>query len=67
MIGRSPPFAVPGSGSLPDEGPARAAYEVLMAQLQANGWRPVGAEPSVWYRAQLVRERTADERRLLPA
>ena len=56
VIGRSPSFAMPRSGSVPDEGPARAAYDVLMAQLQANGWQSVGAEPSVWYHAQLVRE-----------
>jgi hypothetical protein len=67
LIGRSPPFDVPRSGPIPDDGPARAAHDVLMAQLQANGWRPVGAEPSAWYRAQLVRARPANERELLPA
>jgi hypothetical protein len=67
LIGRSPPFDVPRSGPIPNDGPARAAYDVLLAQLQANGWRLVAAEPSAWYRAQFVRARPANERELLPA
>jgi len=57
VIGRSPPFEVPRSGPVPDDGPARAAYDVLIARLQARGWRLFGPEPSVWYHAQLVRAR----------
>ena len=57
IIERSPPFEVPRSGPVPDDGPARAAYDVLMGQLQARGWQPFGPEPSVWYHAQLVRAR----------
>jgi hypothetical protein len=67
LIGRSPPFDVPRSGPIPDDAPARAAYDALMAQLRADGWTPVAAEPGVWYRVQLVRSRPADEGELLPA
>jgi hypothetical protein len=59
VLRRSPPFDAPRTGSIPDDGPARAAYDRLMAQLRDEGWQVVGPEPrpSAWYRVQLVRKR----------
>ena len=42
MIGRSEPFPAPAHGAVPDDGPARAAYEELIARLRALGWEPAG-------------------------
>jgi hypothetical protein len=67
VIGRSPPFEVPRSGHIPDDGPARAAHDVLLAQLQANGWQPVGSENGAWHRVKLVRQEPIDDRMPLPA
>jgi hypothetical protein len=65
VIGRSPPFDVPSSGPVADAGLARAAHDVLMAQLQANGWQVSGPQPAPWYRAQLAREQAAAKHELL--
>jgi hypothetical protein len=53
VVGRSPVFAAPASGPIPDDGPARAAHEELVASLQALGWQPVGGESDAWYQLRL--------------
>jgi hypothetical protein len=51
VVGRSPVFAAPATGPILDDGPAHAAYDELVAQLQALGWEPAGGESNVWYRS----------------
>lgn len=55
LIGRSPSFDAPRDGPVPDDGAARAAYDAIMARLQADGWRVIGQERSVWYHTELER------------
>jgi hypothetical protein len=57
VVGRSRRFPAPRSGPLPDEGAPRAAFDELIARLEAAGWLLVGGESDVWHRVQLVRPR----------
>jgi hypothetical protein len=63
VVGRSPVFPAPPTGPLPDDGPARAAHDELLARLRALGWEPAGGETDIWYRLRLeqraVRDRLA--------
>ncbi len=60
VIGRSERFPAPADGAVPDDGPARAAYEDLIERLGALGWEPAGETGDQWYSLDLV-QRTADE------
>jgi hypothetical protein len=60
VVGRSQRFPAPRTGPLPDEGPARAAFNELTGRLEAVGWLVVGSESDVWHRVQLVRPRTSE-------
>jgi hypothetical protein len=48
IVGRSPVFAAPASGPIPDDGPARAAHQELVERLRLLGWEPAGTGDA-WY------------------
>jgi hypothetical protein len=58
IVGRSPVFAAPASGPIPDDGPARAAHEELVERLRSLGWEPAGAGDA-WYQ-QRFEQRPAE-------
>jgi hypothetical protein len=60
VVGCSPPFPVRATGPIPQDEPARAAYEELVARLEALGWEPAGAESDVWYQLRLEQRAAAD-------
>jgi hypothetical protein len=60
IVGRSPVFAAPASGPIPDGGEARAAHEELMERLRSLGWEPAGGGDA-WYQ-QRFEQRPAEER-----
>jgi hypothetical protein len=65
VIGRSPAFDAPATGPIPDDGPARAAYDELVERLRSLGWEPAGAESDTWYGLRL--EQRAEESLAVPA
>ena len=60
VIGRSPAFAAPATGPIPDDGPARAAHDELLERLRALGWAPAGPHGDAWYQLALERGRVGD-------
>jgi len=66
VIGRSPPFAAPPTGPIPDDGPARAALDELVERLRPLGWESAGAHGDAWYQLGLE-QRRVDGRLPVPA
>jgi hypothetical protein len=66
IIGRSPAFAAPATGPIPDDGPARAALDELVERLRPLGWVSAGAHGDAWYQLGLE-QRRVDGRLPVPA
>jgi hypothetical protein len=60
IVARSPVFAAPASGAIPDDGPARDAHEDLVARLRELGWEPVGSAVDAWHRVRFEERLAAD-------
>jgi len=60
IVARSPAFAAPASGAIPDDRPAREAHEELVARLCELGWEPVGSAVDAWHRVRFEERPAAD-------
>jgi hypothetical protein len=52
VVGRSPAFAAPATGPIPDDEEARAAHADLVERLRSLGWEPAGGDQGDWYQAR---------------
>ena len=59
VVGRSPVFAAPAHGPIPEDGPARAAHEELVERLRSLGWEPSGAGDA-WYQLRFEQRPVED-------
>jgi hypothetical protein len=66
LIGRSPAFAAPAAGPIPEDDAARGALEELVEHLRSLGWEPSGAEGGEWYALRLE-QRPAQDALAVPA